>query len=342
MRSAALAVINYKTAPLAIEAIRTARAASSAPLQVIAVDNSVDASEAEMLRPHADIVIINETNAGYAAAINRARREADADVLVVANPDVIFAAESIDRLVETEADVAGPALFWDDELQWLLPPSELHTTREVADRAAASRSAWWAKRRDRRRITARIAFWSLQRTTRVQALSGAVLAIRTNAFDAAGGFDERYRLYFEENDFLRRVHGPVVYVPQARCRHIYNQSAGKSAEAAGYYASSERAYLEKWSGTFAAAMLKQAERPLSPSEAVALTTETIDVPRGAWLEASPLPTFETAAGHPPDASPVAVSHSIRDAYQGDRLFLRAVDPTTGTVLATWSQSKMRV
>ena len=36
-------------------------------------------------------------------------------------------------------------------------------------------------------------------------LSGAVLAVRAADLDRAGGFDERFPLYFEETDFLRRI-----------------------------------------------------------------------------------------------------------------------------------------
>ena len=121
----------------------------------------------------------------------------------------------------------------------------------MLDRAIASRWRAWADRRDRRRFRARLAFWELERTTRVRAISGAVMAIRASAFDDAGGFDERFRLYFEENDFFRRVPGEIAYVPAARCRHLYNQSAAGSAEAAALYARSEAAYLRKWGGAAA-------------------------------------------------------------------------------------------
>ena len=219
MTSVSLLVINYRSASLAADAIRTARAASSQPLQVVIVDNSVDPAEAEALRDISDVLVVAPRNLGYAGGINAGRRAADGDVLVVSNPDVRFGDGAIDRLIEVDAAVAGPALFWDDAHEWMLPPAELHTRSEVIDRVVASWSNTWSRQRDQRRFLARVAFWSLDRATRVDALSGAVLAIRAKAFDEAGGFDERFTLYFEENDFLRRVRGDVVYVPAARCRH---------------------------------------------------------------------------------------------------------------------------
>lgn len=331
MTSVSLLVINYRSAALALDAIRTARAASSQPLQAVVVDNSTDAAEADALRSTADVVIATPRNLGYAGGINAGRRACDGEVIVVSNPDVHFGERAIDLLAGANAAVAGPALFWDDAHTWMLPPSELHTRGEVLDRALASRSRAWAGRRDRRRFLRRAAFWSLRETTPMRAISGAVMAIRARAFDDAGGFDERFPLYFEENDFLRRVRGGVVYVPAARCRHLYNQSAeaGSSAETAAKYAVSEREYLRKWGGNFA----KRFERPQPPRNP--------EKPRGAprnpevITEASPDPSFDTAAGH---FGAGDVPAEVWSAYRGGTaLHLRTVERATGRVLAVWSK-----
>jgi N-acetylglucosaminyl-diphospho-decaprenol L-rhamnosyltransferase len=328
MTSVSLLVINYRSSALAAEAIATAREASSRPLQVITVDNSVDPMEADALRGVADIVVVSPRNVGYAGGINAGRKSCDGDVIVVSNPDVRFGANAIDQLVEANAAVAGPALFWDDAHRWMLPPAELHTRGEVIDRVFASRSRAWARRRARRRFLARVAFWSLDRTVRVRAISGAVMAIRASAFDAAGEFDERFPLYFEENDFLRRVRGDVLYVPSSRCRHLYNQSAAGSPEAAPLYARSEQLYLHKWGGAFA----KRFEGALQP--AAPDGGDDADV----VFEASPLANFETAAG---TFSRVAdISDDIWSTYRGDVLYLRTVDRRTGRVLRSWTKARI--
>lgn len=329
MTSVSLLVINYRSASLAAEAIRTARAASSRPLQVVVVDNGVDPAEAEALRPISDVLIVPPRNLGYAGGINAGRRAADGEVIIASNPDVRFGERAIDHLIEVDAAVAGPALFWDDAHQWMLPPAELHTRSEVIDRVVASRSRALARKRDRRRFLARVAFWSLDRPARARALSGAVMAIRAGAFDQAGGFDERFTLYFEENDFLRRVRGDVIYVPAARCRHLYNQSAGGSSEAASLYAKSELLYLHKWGGAFA----KRFEHtPLfSPAGDAAASADDV------VTEASPLASFETASGH---FGPADVPNDIWDAYRGDVLHLRTVDRRTGRVLRSWTKARI--
>jgi GT2 family glycosyltransferase len=328
MTSVSLLVINYRSSALAADAIATARAASSRPLQVIAVDNSVDAAEADALRGVADEVVVAPRNSGYAAGINAGRKLCDGDVIVVSNPDVHFGAQAIDQLVEADASVAGPALFWDDGHRWMLPPAELHTRGEVVDRVVASCARAWARRRARRRFFERVAFWSLDHTTPVRALSGAVMAIRASAFDAAGGFDERFPLYFEENDFLRRVRGGILYVPSARCRHLYNQSAAGSPEAASLYARSEVLYLRKWGGAFA----KRFEGTLRPAAPDGGDSDDV------VLEASPLASFETAAGTFSGAADIA--DDIWSTYRGDVLYLRTVERRTGRVLRSWTKARI--
>ena len=327
-----LLVVNYRSAALAADAVRTARAASSAPLQVVIVDNSRNDAEAERLRTFADLVIVADENRGYAGGINLGRPSCDGDPIVISNPDVTFGPAAIDLLVaalDERTAVAGPALFWDDAYEWMLPPGDLNTTAEKLDEVLASRSRAWFEHRDRRRIRNRVAFWSLDARTEVDVLSGAVMAVRTADFDAAGGFDERFRLYFEEVDFLRRVSAGrrrIVYVPAARCRHLYNQSAQQDRAAAdAAYVESEQRYLEKWSGPFAARVLRRAGRaPLSAG------AQTLDGPirverPNALVEVSPLPTFVTAAGHFAKSGLVEVPREITASVGAAPLYVRVVD-----------------
>jgi N-acetylglucosaminyl-diphospho-decaprenol L-rhamnosyltransferase len=328
-----LLVVNYRAAALAAEAVRTARAATTQQLQVVIVDNSCDAREAEALRAFADTLVVSDTNRGYAGAINLGRKSCDGATIVVSNPDVTFAANAIDLLADTDAAVAGPALFWDDAHEWMLPPGDLMTGREKLDEVLATRSRAWHEQRDRRRFLQRVRFWSLRETTHVRMLSGAVMAIRAKDFDQLGGFDERFALYFEETDFLRRVSAArkrIAYVPRARVRHMYNQSAAQVAtEAAARYAQSEMRYLEKWNGPFAARTLKKLEKPMPELDATPLRAPIALDRDDVVIEASPLPSFTTAAGH--------FGRTLerpRVAFAGD-LYLRAVVRTTGTILGTY-------
>lgn len=339
-----LIVVNYRAAALAVECIESARRATRAALEVIVVDNSLDDAESERLRPHAELFAAPATNDGYAAAINIGRKLATGDVLIVSNPDVVFGAASIDLLASALAGktaVAGPALFWDDGYRWLLPPADVTTTTEKLDSVAASRSRAWAAWRDRRRIRQRVRFWQTIETIRVRAVSGAVMAIRPRDFDLVRGFDERFPLYFEEIDFMRRIEragAAVAYVPSARCRHLYNQSAGTSLEAStALYAESERAYLDKWSPRIVTRVLGGLERSQEHGDFRELASgEPIEVDLDdALVEASPLPSFETAAGHFPPRGRLEVPAEVLSTYRGNSLYLRVIDCATGSVRAAY-------
>jgi GT2 family glycosyltransferase len=58
---------------------------------------------------------------------------------------------------------------------------------------------------------------------------GACLLVRKDAFDAIGGFDERYWVWYEDVDILRRLAalGSILWVPAAVFRHLGGSSVGK-------------------------------------------------------------------------------------------------------------------
>lgn len=337
-----LLLVNFRAAALAADAIRTARASSSTPIQVVVVDNSCDPREAEALHGLADTLLVSPTNRGYAGGINTGRRVCQGDVIIASNPDVTFGAGAIDALADAlrDAAVAGPALFWDDEHRWMLPPGDRDTAIDKLDAILAGRSRAWFAHRDRRRFRRRVEFWSLDRTTEVRMLSGAVMAFRAVDFDDVDGFDERFHLYFEETDFLRCVaerRKRVVYVPSARCRHLYNQSGSQiGGEAASRFAESELRYLEKWNGPWLAWTLKRIERPLPSYDAQQIDGPIVVDRDDLVVEASPLPSFATAAGCFAQRGEIDVPPN---AWTSPILYFRTVVRDTGEVLATYAKHR---
>lgn len=341
-----LVIVNYRSAALAIEAIASARKSCSQSLQTIVVDNSCDEDEAGRLRPHADLVIASPSNRGYGGAVNDARTHIEGPVMLIANADVTFAAGAIDTLVkalEPGVGAAGPALFWDDAHEWILPPADSPALSDKFDEALASRMQSWHHARDARRTRARLAFWALKQTTAMPAISGAVMAIPTMEFDAAGGFDERFALYFEETDLLRRLRQrglKILYVPEARCRHIYNQSAGSDGErAAKLYDASERLFFDKWYGRAIPRLIASLGRPSATVGAAELKGPLAVTPGKVLIEASPLAGFSTAAGHFPRSASVEVPQEVWEAYRAPVLYLRAVDLASGHISGTWARKQ---
>jgi hypothetical protein len=105
--------------------------------------------------------------------------------------------------------------------------------------------------------------------------------------------------------------------------------------APGIYADSELRYLEKWNGPFAARTLKQFERAPFSQDAVRLEGPILLDRDGLLVEASPLSSFSTAAGHFPARGSVVVPTEIESSLRQRELYLRVVDPVTLQVLAAY-------
>jgi N-acetylglucosaminyl-diphospho-decaprenol L-rhamnosyltransferase len=335
-----LVLVNYFTANLLGSAIASARGSSSTPLRVVVVDNSGDPAESALLRPlPIDEVIDAPENPGYGAGANLGARNAEG-IIIVANPDVEFFPGCIDRLageVSREGVVAaGPKFVWDREGEWLLPPPDLPTLGGALDRLAAGRSGWWAERWLARRQRARGRFWLRQHSADERVLSGAVLCLRAEAFHAIGGFDPEYRLYFEEIDLLERLRrggGRIRYVPEAVCRHLYNQSAGRSgSEAGALYARAERRYYERHFGSWLGKALLDWRRPLRlgvPEETGSFDV-TVAPGEGRWIvEASPLFDFSTAAGRFTGSEEIRIPSEIVETLRSSELYVRVVERSSG-------------
>ncbi|MFN2238181.1 MAG: glycosyltransferase [Thermoanaerobaculia bacterium] len=335
-----LVLVNYFTADLVRSAIASARQASRTPLRVVVVDNSGDAGEsAQLCSLPIDEIIDAPENPGYGAGANLGARNAEG-VIIVANPDVEFFPESIDRLAEevTRDGVvaAGPKFVWDRKGEWLLPPPDLPTLGRALDRVAAGRSRTWADRWLARRQRERGRFWLRQQPADERVLSGAVLCLRADAFHAVGGFDPGYRLYFEEIDLLERLRrrgGRIRYVPAAVCRHLYNQSAGRSgSEAGALYARSERRYYERHFGSRVGKLLLDWRGPLRlgvPEQSGSFDA-TVAPGEGEWIvEASPLADFSSAAGRFTGSEELGVPLEIRDTLRSSELYVRVVERSSG-------------
>lgn len=339
-RDRTLIIVDYHSAALTRRAIESARAASALPLQVVVVDNSGDPAESEALETSgADLVVDAPDNPGYGEGANRGAAAADGDVLIVANPDVVFAPGSIDLLAGHLADarvaMSGPRFVWDEGGAWLLPPPDFPTRGSEIGRMLAGRAASWRARWLRRRREERVRFWRLESPARVDALSGAVLCVRRAAFDAVGGFDRGFRLYFEEIDLMARLRArgdALLHVPAARCQHLYNQSAGRTTTAARRYVESELRFLSKTYGERFARWALSRRFPLGAAARFEdrSAARLLSLPPGAWLvEASPAEEFATAAGTFVTGGEVRVPDDVLRSLQGDELFLMATDLATG-------------
>jgi len=296
--------VSYRSAAFAARAVASLRReAEGAGLraEAIVVVNSGDPAEAEALEGVADRVLFPGRNLGYAGGLNAGAAAARGEVLVFANPDLDFLPGSVGALARAVSNgglaVAGPALFWDDAATLLLPPAEEPRPAELVRRALALDPARSAPlfRREVRRALAREAVVRAGRTAEVSALSGALMATTRRTYEAVGPLDERYRLYYEENDWqlrLRAAGGRVLVCGAARVVHRYAQSARREAQAETWFHESEKRYFESHFGDAGRRALSRAgAAPAGPPELPASEDLSWEKGREVLVAISPVPSF---------------------------------------------------
>lgn len=234
--SLAVVTVAFSSGDYLLEFVRSVSAATELPTTVIIVDNGSDDGAPEAAERDFDNVVLirSEENVGYGAAANRGVAAADPDVefVVVANPDVVWQPGSLDELLAAarrwpRAGSLGPLIREPDG-------SVYPSARRVPDLTTGTGHAlfsevWptnpWtaAYRADQQEPSERPVGW----------LSGSCLLLRRAAYDAVGGFDPRYFMFFEDVDLGDRL-GQAgwlnVYVPTAEVLHARGHVASKHPE----------------------------------------------------------------------------------------------------------------
>ena len=79
--------------------------------------------------------------------------------------------------------------------------------------------------------------------------SGCFMFARTKALEKEHGFDQRFFLYFEDNDLSRRIReqGRIVLLPAKSVIHYWNRTSRKSKKVLFIMLRSARKYFFKWS-----------------------------------------------------------------------------------------------
>ncbi len=227
--------VTYSPGPHLDRFLASLAHATDRPVTVIMADNgSTDGAPEEAVERYPNVKLLRTgTNLGYGTAVNRAVSEyglaSCADFLIVANPDVQWGPRSIDLLIEAaerwpRAGALGPLIHDPDGSVY---PSARHLPSIIRGGMHAVVGPVWPSnpwtavyRQDRTDPSERAVGW----------LSGSCLLLRTDAFSAVAGFDERYFMYMEDVDLgdrLGRVGWHNVYVPSAEVLHAKGHSTGR-------------------------------------------------------------------------------------------------------------------
>jgi GT2 family glycosyltransferase len=218
--------------------------------QIVVVDYECDgAALARAIDVSVRVVTVERRdNLGFAAGVNLAARQTRAPFLMLLNPDTIVEGPVI-RTLEAwlashpDAAVAGPRVLNADGT---VQPSARQFPGVTT--LLGGRTTWLTRRfpgnwLSKRNLLARDATAPVD----VDWVSGACLMTRRDVFDALGGFDEAFFLYWEDADYCRRVTEAGfrnVYVPTAPVRHVAGASAAHNRTNAirAFHASAFRLY----------------------------------------------------------------------------------------------------
>lgn len=234
-------IVNYRSAEDVARCLEVLGAWGDGSVWV--VDNSEQASEAEALaslastRPWVRLVMAPR-NLGFGGGCNLAFEGSQASRLLLLNPDALIAPSDIrtlDAALDADASLAAvsPSTYWNRERTFLLPAptveGPLNTLRPRLMALSAPGARWWATRRierERRRA-------AVPAVRPVRSLAAAVLLLRRDAVEAAGGlFDPGFFMFFEDADLsirVRRAGYRLALVQAAHAVHEYRHRTSKAA-----------------------------------------------------------------------------------------------------------------
>jgi N-acetylglucosaminyl-diphospho-decaprenol L-rhamnosyltransferase len=232
----AVVIINYNTCELLRACLATV--ITEAPSEVVVVDNaSSDDSVATVETEYPHVILqVNKTNLGYGAAANQAIASCKAKYVLLLNADTLLRPGTLLALKRyldqhPRAAIVGPRLEDPDgtlQASCYPFPTPLHTFLENSTIAVV------VGRRIRRHIpflrNLYLRTWPHASPRIVPWVKGAALAVRRDAFEAVGGFDESFFMYFEDADLcyrLGRCGWEVHFTPTATVVHVGGTSTAQ-------------------------------------------------------------------------------------------------------------------
>lgn len=230
--SVAAVAVTYSPGDTLAAFLDSLATATSLPLDIVLADNGSEDGSVQLAAQEPNVRLVETgSNLGYGGAANMGVRATTAEFVVVANPDVIWEPGSLDRLLAAAARwpkgaAFGPLIH--------TPEAEIYPSARALPSLGRgighALCGWWwptnpwtaAYRVERDKPAERTAGW----------LSGACLLLRRDAFDAVGGFDAGYFMYFEDLDLgdrFGRAGWQNVYVPSAVVTHTGGHATSRDA-----------------------------------------------------------------------------------------------------------------
>jgi len=209
------------------------RAKGDLDVEVVVTDNASTDGTAEALRtefPEVRLVALPE-NVGFARGVNRAAEIATGDYLLLLNPDTVVHDDGgLERLLvfarsRPQYGLYGGRTLWPDGT---LCPGSVWGAPSLWSHACFAFLLSSAFRGSRVFDPDSLGSWQRDSVRRVGVVTGCLLLVSRDGWDALGGFDERFFMYGEDVDLsLRaaRAGRPPVLVPSIEITHTVGVSS---------------------------------------------------------------------------------------------------------------------
>jgi GT2 family glycosyltransferase len=288
-----VAIVNFRTGPLVLDCLASleAEVAAVEDVQVVVTDNAsgddspdlIEAAIAERGWSGWATLQRLPRNGGFAYGNNEAIRPALAAsnppaFVWMLNPDTRIRPNALRELLDflqnhDAAGVAGSRLEDDDGT----PQKSAFRFPSIRGELVHGTRLGPLSKLLHRHVTAP-PVPNTDEPTAAEWMAGASLLVRREVFERVGLMDEKYFMYFEEVDFLKRVADAGFerwYVPRSRVVHLVGQASGVTSKGTtkrrpAYWFESRRRYMRThlgglrgsladacWAGGFATYRLRQ-------------------------------------------------------------------------------------
>jgi GT2 family glycosyltransferase len=250
-------IVNYRSEQYLKNCVASLfRSLKNINFEIIVVNNDENILDVEThcnasLRTDVNIQIINQQkNIGFGAANNLGAKEAQGEYLWLLNPDTELLGEDV-RPILTELK--------SQEKVAIIGPRLVLESGETQEWCAGSEASFWDLMRNNLGFPKSQKIWESRTAIEAAWVSGGAMIVRQADFQAIGGFDEKFFLYYEDIDLCQRMReqGKIVcYQPKIEVLHRGGGSVlDKTQQKTDYYQAQDY-YFTKHAGARTAGFVK--------------------------------------------------------------------------------------
>jgi len=227
----AIIIVSYNSAEFIADCLRSVISCRrELRQQIIVVDNDSKDDTVELVRGHFPEVelIVPGANLGFAAGVNLGARHADAEFVLLLNPDTVVLDHAVESIVDFARANPGHGLYGGRTLKpdGTLEPSSCWGAPTLWSMAMFGLGLTTLFPKNRWLDPESLGDWPRDSVREVGVITGCFLLAPLAVWNELRGMDERYFMYGEDVDFAMRArragYRPVI-CPQAELVHEVGQ-----------------------------------------------------------------------------------------------------------------------